>query len=177
MANTSIEAPDFEAMVRAFFTGLAPEVGDIAVAFFRASFDNGGFTDYSFKEWPKGKDISRVLMQNTHALKNSIQVTSATADRVIVSAGEGLPYAEIHNTGGVITVKVTEKMRRFFWYKYKETEASYWKWMALTKKDVLTIKIPQRQYIGDSQALLNDIDKFIAERIKRVQANAPVRPL
>lgn len=174
--NTQI--PDFEAIVKGFFSGLAHEVGDIAVAFFKEGFDKGGFTDYSFKEWPKRKDtLSHALMQKSFALKESIKVASATADRVEVVAGEGLPYAEIHNTGGIITIKVTDKMRRYFWYMFKSTQSAQWKWMALTKKETLTIRIPQRQYIGDSQTLLNNIDKFIAERIKTVQANMPTKPL
>lgn len=79
------------------------------------------------------------------------------------------PYMGLHNRGGKI--KITPRMRKFFWAMYcqnaggittsaKKRQASntqrnrmlsakaqYWRNMALTKKD--TITIPQRQVIGN----------------------------
>lgn len=76
--------------------------------------------------------------------------------RVRVSIEEGLlhyvkeisvPYANIHERGGTITVTVTSKMRRFFWAKYSETGDEKWKHMALTQKTQFTIKIRPRPYL------------------------------
>lgn len=79
------------------------------------------------------------------------------------------PYMGLHNRGGKI--KITPRMRKYFWYMYRQNaesitysikkrqanntqrnrmlsaKAQYWRNMALTKKD--TITIPQRQVIGD----------------------------
>lgn len=98
-------------------------------------------------------------------MKNSIIITQANRKGVQIEAGKGIPYAEIHNTGGVISVRITEKARRYFWYMYRQTKENKWKWMALTKKERVRIAIPQRQYIGESQLLLKDIDKHIAQTI------------
>ena len=79
------------------------------------------------------------------------------------------PYMGLHNRGGKI--KITPRMRKFFWAMYYQNaggmtysvkkrqanntqrnrmlsaKAQYWRSLALTKKD--TITIPQRQIIGD----------------------------
>jgi phage gpG-like protein len=68
------------------------------------------------------------------------------------------PYAQIHNEGGEITV--TSQMRRFFWAKSKEAKeagdldaAEQFKYMALSS----TIKIPKREFMGNSEQLNNNI--------------------
>mgnify|MGYP006994295495 CR=1 FL=1 len=98
-----------------------------------------------------------------------------------------LPYAAIHNDGGEI--KVTARMKRFFWYKYHEatgsfgrkkngerrndkrtvqlsTEAEFWKHMALMKEGK-SIKIPRRRFLGASpeveQAVKDIIEENLAE--------------
>ena len=50
---------------------------------------------------------------------------------------------------------------------YKKTQNEKWKWMALTKKETLTIKIPKRQFIGESETLMNELDKMFIDRIKQ----------
>jgi phage gpG-like protein len=96
-----------------------------------------------------------------------------------------LPYAAIHNDGGEI--KVTKKMKRYFWHKYYEatgsfgrrkdgtlrkdkrtvqltTEAEFWKFMALKKEDS-TIKIPRRQFLGTSPEVEQAVREIIEENI------------
>ena len=96
-------------------------------------------------------------------------------------------YANIHNEGGEVNPCVTEKMKRFAWYKVysiakirkrkpgekrrkKGTakplppEAEMWKALALTKN----IKIPQRRFIGDSKALQQKIDELIIKTIQKI---------
>ena len=98
-------------------------------------------------------------------------------------------YAPIHNWGGSVSVTVTDRMRRFAWAKYRETsgetkkntgkksrgkatskrptnpQAQMWKGLALTKKKKLSIRIPQRQFIGESEELNEKIEKKITEKI------------
>ena len=84
--------------------------------------------------------------------------------------GSDSKYAKIHNEGGVINIPVTEKMRKYFWYKYKETSNGMYKGMALTKKTHFTFTVPKRQFIGESQSFNRDIDtkfkKMIVQRFK-----------
>ena len=101
-------------------------------------------------------------------------------------------YAPIHNWGGTITVTVTDRMRRFAWAKYRETsgetkkntgkksrgkatskrppnpQAQMWKGLALTKKKKLNIHIPQRQFLGESEELNEEIEKKMAEKITNI---------
>lgn len=170
--NTKTPVPDFEKMGEEIIASLPSEVAELAKSFFRSSFDKEGFTDYGFVAWPKRKDnATHPLLFKSHALKDSIKISSAKIERVEVTAGEGIPYAAIHNTGGHITVRLTEKSRKFFWYMYKSTGNTKWKWMALAKKNqsspTLTIKIPKRKYIGDSQELNKSIHTLITDKIVR----------
>lgn len=160
------EIPDFNAMATSLINALPPNVSEMAKGFFKGSFIKEGFTDYAFIAWPKRKDTdTHKVLTRSQALRDSVVVKSATPQRIEIAAGEGLPYAAIHNTGGTITVRVTDKARKFFWYMYKQSKNEKWKWMALTKKESFTLKIPQRQYIGESQELLKRIDNYINQQI------------
>ncbi len=100
--------PDFNKIAQEALKGLPKYVGQKARAHFLSSFIKEGFTDASFIPWPKGKgDQSHKILNNSLALKDSITVTQANWQMVKIMAGEGLPYAAIHNEGGVINVPIT----------------------------------------------------------------------
>ncbi len=102
-----------------------------------------------------------------------------------------VPYAPTHNWGDTVSPAVTPKMRRFAWAKYYEAtgkpkqgtkgrksagkaptveaatpEAQMWKALALTKKKRLRIRIPQRQFIGDSRELNEKIHADFERRLE-----------
>lgn len=163
-------APDFRKMAKQALQDLPEKVGEKARAHFLMSFIKEGFTDASFIAWPKRKDqLDHKILSQSLALRNSIDVTRSDLKQVEVSAGQGLPYASIHNEGGTINVQVTQKMRKYFWYMYKKTKVTRWKWMALTKKERFIIHIPKRQYIGESYVLDQKIDKIFVDRIIEAQ--------
>lgn len=58
-----------------------------------------------------------------------------------------VPYAAIQHYGGTIRLRVTSRMRRFFWAKFIETGDEKWKGMALSKKTHFEIKIKARPYV------------------------------
>ena len=166
--NTDLPTPDFRKIAEEVMKDLPKKAGEKALQFFLASFIKQGFTDTSFIPWVKRKDdLTHKLLNQSYALKASGKIDKADLTEVNISFGEGLNYAAIHNEGGTITVKVSAKMKRFFWYMYKKTEDEKWKWMALTKNETLTIKIPKRQYIGGSETLMNNLDKMFIDRIKQ----------
>ena len=166
--NIDLPTPDFRKIAEEVMKDLPKKAGEKALHFFLASFIKQGFTDTSFIPWVKRKDdLSHKLLNQSYALKASGKIDKADLTEVNISFGEGLNYAAIHNEGGTITVKVSAKMKRFFWYMYKKTEDEKWKWMALTKKETLTIKIPKRQFIGESETLMNELDKMFIDRIKQ----------
>lgn len=166
--NTDLPTPDFRKIAEEVMKDLPKKAGEKALQFFLASFIKQGYTDTSFIPWVKRKDdLTHKLLNQSYALKASGKIDKADLTEVNISFGEGLNYAAIHNEGGTITVKVSAKMKRYFWYMYKKTEDEKWKWMALTKNETLTIKIPKRQYIGESETLMNNLDKMFIDRIKQ----------
>ena len=140
--------------------------------------------------------FSRPCKQRRNAdAKGSLLMVSGHLRRSLRSAVKGqnivfsssLPYASIHNEGG--TLRVTAKMKKYFWYKYSQAsgsmktlksgkrstsqrnlrlsrEAEMWKAMALMKVGS-KITIPERRFIGSApevkQAVKRVADKWIKE--------------
>jgi phage gpG-like protein len=143
-------------------------VGVEAVNHFKESFTNEGFTDKSFVKWQErkskrfGSTNSQPILSQSGELADSIDFR-IEGDTVVIYTDK--PYAEIHNEGG--TIEVTAQMKKYFWSQWhmaKEMEdeemMSQFKAMALAKQ----IKIQQRQFIGESEALNQRItDKILRE--------------
>ena len=137
--------------MRDFYKNIAADVSRELIEAWDDNFRNKAFFE---KPWPETRIPNRrgSLMIRTGLLKNSIKSRLAAES---VGFSSSMPYAKLHNEGG--TIKVTSKMKRFFWAMYYKTagkksktisvEASYWKALALKKVgSKLTIK--QRQFIG-----------------------------
>src|SRR5690554_4244099 len=140
MKKEEYNFPDIKQMADNFFTDLSPQLAEMAKGFFKGSFFKEGFTDYGFTAWPKRKDtMPHKILTKSHALRDSVTITEASDSTITIGAGEGVPYASIHNYGGTINVTVTPKSRRFFWYMFKKTDNQMWKFMAITKKESLTM--------------------------------------
>lgn len=103
-------------------------------------------------------------------------------------------YAPVHNWGGVTSPAVTDRMRRFAWAKFYEASgkegkaatgkkkgkkegspagsenprAQFWKNLALTKKKKLSVRIPQRQFIGESKELNEAINARLESEIRKI---------
>lgn len=150
---------------------------------FKTNFERQAF----FSEaWARRKspirNEGRAILTDTGRLRRSI--SSRVAENSVIFYTD-LPYAAIHNDGGEI--KVTKRMKGYFWHKYYEatgsfgrkkdgtlrknkknarltTEADFYKWMAL-KKEGSTIKIPRRQFIGTSPEVELAVRKIIEENI------------
>ncbi len=168
MANNDAElpVPDFKKLAQNVMKDLPNKAAEKARTFFLASFIKQGYTDTSFVPWVKRKDdLSHKLLQQSFALKNSIKITKADFNTIEITAGEGINYGAIHNEGGTITVKVTPKMKKFFWAMFYKTGVEKWKFLALTKKENFMIKIPKRQFIGNSETLMNNLDQMFINEI------------
>lgn len=168
MANTDVQlpVPDFRKLAEEVMKDLPKTVSEKARAHFISSFIKQGFTDTSFIPWVKRKDdLTHKLLQQSLALKNSINITKADFKEIEITAGQGINYGAIHNEGGTITVKVTPKMRKFFWAMWYKTEVEKWKFLAMTKKESFVMKIPKRQFIGHSETLMNNLDNIFINEI------------
>ncbi len=133
------------------------------------------------------------LMSSRNHLLSSINYTPGVAKVTIFN---DVVYAPIHNEGGTVHPKITPKMRRFAWAKYYELggsnggvtprkgqrkgssgassgqavpeEAEKWKRLALTKKETLTVNIPQRRFMGPSAELDARISEYVENEILRI---------
>ena len=169
---------DVRKIIRRILKDIRVEMGDE----FDRNFERQAF----FSEaWQRRKSPTRPggsILIETGNLRRSIR-SRTTEDSITFYTD--LPYAAIHNDGGEI--KVTQKMKRYFWHKYYEstgsfgrrkdgtprkdkrtvrlaTEAEFWKFMAL-KKEGSTIKIPRRRFLGVSPEVEQTVREIIEENI------------
>lgn len=152
---------------------------------FDRNFERKAFFD---QPWEKRKREGKgTILMGSGRLRRSLR-SRLIGSSVIFSSDA--PYASIHNQGGKI--KVTAKMRRYFWAMYYKSankvtyniesreiankkgvqlnsEAQYWRNMALTKKEKFTI--PKRQFIGQhpvtNKAIHSIIDKNLRDYVSR----------
>lgn len=173
-------------------------VGRRAKDHFQDNFRKGGFVNNGLHPWPKaGRQSSGnsaasnygTLLSSRNHLFSSIKYMPSDYRVKIMN---DVPYAPVHNWGGETSPTVTPKMRRFAWAMYyqaggksrggtkehKSAEkgqdaglspaAQMWRGLALTKKTKLKIKIPQRQFIGQSRELEERIHADVETQIESV---------
>ena len=164
------KTPNFTKLAEEALKDLPQSVADLAQLHFEISFEKKGFTNFAFAAWPLRKDSEgHELMGKSGTLAKSIRQSQVNMKIIEIVAGEGIPYAQIHNEGGKISVPVTKKMKRFFWYLHLKTKDDKYKYMALTKKERLLITIPKRQYIGESHTLNQQIEQLWVKAIINAQ--------
>jgi len=159
------KAPDFNAMGAKLVYDALRYAGVTGKNFFKDSFPNQGFTDKSFQKWEERAgdiDPGRRILTKSAFLENSVEYELNGMKIIYFSDAE---YADIHNNGGVINIRVTEKSRKYFWYMYYKTKKQFWKNMALTKKDMFTVTIPKRQFLGHSETLMSNLDEWLLNTI------------
>lgn len=152
---------------------------------FDSNFDRQSFFGEAWQRRKSPiKGDNRAILVNSGALRRSLRTKRIAGG---VSFDYDKEYASIHNDGG--NVKVTERMKRFFWAKYYETsgsfgrrrdgslrrdkrtirlvtEAEFWKLMAL-KPVGSAIKIPKRQFIGDHPKVDESVNAIIRENVEQ----------
>jgi len=189
------ELKQIEAGTRKFLRDKMPRItGRLAVNHYQANFRKGGFVDETLDPWPvtrrqlsgagrAGSKYGPLLSRRNHLMKSTRYETSDFRTRVF----NDVTYAPIHNWGGVTHPTVTPKMRGYAWHQYfaagggkakgrgkntRNETAEMWKRLALTKKTKLTVRIPQRQFLGPSSALTRQIiDKGEKELYKIIASN------
>ena len=169
---------DVQKIIRNILNDVRVELSDeFDRNFERQAFFNEAWQRRSSPTRPGGS-----ILIDTGKLRQSI--SSRTTDNSITFCST-LPYAAIHNEGGEI--KVTARMKRFFWHKYNEatgsfgrkkngerrndkrtvqlsTEAEFWKHMALMKEGK-SIKIPRRRFLGASPEVEQAVKDIIEENL------------
>lgn len=156
--------PDFgrdAQAIRTMFKRLPTIAGNMAINFFKDSFRREGFIDSRYNRWKPRKvqgDGSRRgrrgTLTKTGELQRSITYRPGPAEFRVFS---DKAYAQIHNEGG--RIRITRKMRAYFFFMYNKTKKEHWRNLATTKKQFF--EIPQRQFMGES----NVLDKRIAAHV------------
>lgn len=176
---------DVQKLFQLIIKDIGVELGDE----FDKNFERQAF----FSEaWQRRKspirNEGRAILTDSGQLRSSIGQRT-TENSITFFTNE--PYAAIHNDGGEI--RVTAKMKRFFWHKYYEatgsfgrkkngerrndkrtillsTEAEFWKFMALMKVG-RKITIPRRRFLGTSpeveQAVRDVIEGALNEFVSK----------
>lgn len=161
------DVPDFNTIAKELIDNTRRFARVHCVNHFKESFQKQGFTDQSLEPWDKRVSPDYrpggALLVNTSFLRDSIKVVAG--NKYQITFGSYAPYSKIHNEGGTLRIKITPKSRRFFWYMFKKTQVEKWKWMALSKKDVMTMKVPKRQFIGDSKVMMDGLEDWLFEQI------------
>jgi phage gpG-like protein len=160
--------------------------GRIAVNHIQDNFRKGGFVNNGLHPWKKsnreihgGKSASGnygTLLSARNHLYGSTKYVAGDA-RVVVS--NEVDYAAVHNWGGTVSPTVTPKMRKFAWAKFYALggnkkdqpvapDVGFWKNLALTKKSKLNIRMPQRQFLGESMELNEDIRKKMDDELDKI---------
>lgn len=142
-------------VVRRILGDIRVELGDE----FDQNFERQGFFS---EKWQRRKSPIRGdghILVASGDLRKSIRSRS---DESSITFYSDLAYAGIHNEGGEI--KVTARMKRFFWHKYYETKDEFWKAMALMKEGK-TIKIPRRQFLGMAPEVETEVRKIIEDNL------------
>lgn len=165
---------------------------------FQDNFRKGGFVNNGLHLWPKAGRLSSgssaasnygTLLSSRNHLFSSIKYTPSDYRVRVMNE---VPYASVHNWGGKTSPTVTPKMRRFAWAMYYQAggksgrgtkgrksaekhqskelspEAQMWRGLALTKKTKLKVKIPQRQFIGQSRELEERIHADIEAQVESI---------
>lgn len=155
---------------------LPMQIANVAHNFFLDNFRLQGFQgDMGLQKWPARapgaeRNQGRALLVNRGTLRRALtkQVTGRRIRITVVGPAE--KYAAIHNTGGVTHPTVTPAMRGHFFKLYKATGNKKYLAIATTKKQELTVTIPQRKFIGNSRQLNRKIDKMIIAQMKKAFA-------
>ncbi|MDR0413205.1 MAG: phage virion morphogenesis protein [Dysgonamonadaceae bacterium] len=161
---------------------LPVKVGAMAKAHYQDNIrERQGFLNGGLHKWQKTKrqmSGGKSAASNYGALQSSrMHLYSSlkyvpSAYRVKVS--NDLKYAPVHNWGGTVQPTVTPKMRKWAWAKhYEEAGADKkkdtpWKRLALTKKSKLNIRIPQRQFLGESRELNEQIQQKMDSEVRNI---------
>lgn len=157
----------------------APDViGTLAVNHAQDSFVDEGYTDVQFQAWKevkrrqtgKGKprDQTRPILSDTGDLKDSIRYEKSGQ---LVLIGTDVKYAKIHNEGGTITLpersETFKRERHTSGKKKGKFSGGTTSGQGFTFKES-KITIPQRQFIGKSKQLEQQIKDKITRDLKRI---------
>lgn len=193
-----MSSPNIEEQVKRAVSGLSRlytrtlpvKVGTKAVSLTKQRFTDSAFSGRKWQE-PYRRKLSfkgtqasyKTLLSGTNHLRDSTYFKPQPGKVYIRNQ---VDYAQIHNEGG--TIKVTAKMKRYFWYRYAAAkgarlvkkrgglrktkgnealtrEAMFWRNMAI-KREGSFIRMPRRHFFGPDANMEKEIRKIIEKEMQ-----------
>lgn len=147
---------------------LPKKAGILAVNFFKNRFRKGSWLDKTEEKWEKRKrksSTNRGILIKSGRLKRSIRVVKTTPNSITI--GTNVPYAQIHNEGGSIntSAKIKAHTRQAHTRKRRGRTESVKEYKVKAHTRKISIKMPQRQFMGTSNALDNKIEDMLVNEI------------
>ena len=166
---------DFKQLFNLLLRDISVELTDE----FDQNFERKAFFTDSWRP-TKMQQRNGSLLLRTGALRQSIGKPTLNSLGKSIKWSSSLPYADIHNQGGEITV--TQKMKKYFWYRYIQMvgkskskmisdEALYIRKLACMRVGS-KIKIPKRQFIGDHPVVKSRVDQVTREWVQNDLRNS-----
>ncbi|MDR0364242.1 MAG: phage virion morphogenesis protein [Bacteroidales bacterium] len=156
------------------YSRIPTEIATIAVNFSKERFREQAWLDETKEPWkPRsrkrrgGKSRSQTLLVDTGRLKRSIRKIYVSESKVII--GTDVPYAQIHNDGGIIQETVTVKThnrKEHTRNRAGRTERVRAHTVNAHRRSI-NVRIPKRQFIGNSYALERRMYLHIASRFAK----------
>lgn len=181
------------AKIDRFLRGAPRVMGQLAVREFVGSFRRQAFIDGAgvTKAWPKRKKADkkgRSILVKSGRLRRSIRVVSQESDSVTV--GTDVPYAQLHNEGGIL--KATQSIRAHRRRRYDTDEVSApgarkakYVRTHIGTSDVkahsrqLSTTMPQRQFMGANRPLNDEVLNYLkhgVDNVMRPTQNVNISP-
>lgn len=165
--------------VTRYITQVYPkQARDLGLQFFKSRFRAQGWLDETFKPWPKRKKADkrrpgRNILMDRGKLRNSIRGVITPG---VVTFGTDVKYAKVHNEGGTILHPGGERkliFKRYTRGKRKGRQLFHKNNSAATfgrKVNVgsYEIKMPQRQFMGNSAHLNKIITRKITTEVLKI---------
>ena len=157
-----MDIKELERYLKALPDRILPEAAEIvaetATEYYRETFRKKAFDG---NPWTPAKVQKRTgsLLIDSGAMMNSIRASSVSPEKVVISAGnEKVDYARVHNEGysGPVTVPAHTRHTR--------------RGNVKVRQHTRNARIPQRQFLGDSEELNGEIhdriEKYIESLLK-----------
>ena len=159
--SENLQIPDFLAIGNKLIADSRRYAKVYCLQWFDDSFQKGGFTNTSFKAWDKRKQPDQrqggAILVDTTFLRKSLDVIEETNDKIMF--GTHVPYAGVHNNGERIramqNVRAHSRVRNG---KKEQVKAHNRK---------IDIKMPERQFIGHSEQMMKNLDKWFLNEIEK----------
>lgn len=162
---------NLENRIKAAINGLPLILSNHAVNWSLENFRRQGYQgDNGLEAWPprrSKKDAGRALLVKTGRLRRSIQVIQVNGTWGFGSLG--VPYAGIHNYGGVIRQAARSELFRRNRYKKGSKIGRFKKGTTRGRGYTFkerTINMPQRRFLGASAALRKELIDIAKEHLK-----------